>query len=195
MLPSRRPISYLLMVNTFKLEISLTLGWPWPGLWSWPQLRKHFLQCKLDLVPMTLILKFEVDKVKRYHHSKIRGGYLYSQVVFVSHRNPWISTKSADFKNCFPDVALLEVEGEMRIFSNFDGNPRISSKIREFQVKISRFWWKSTDFHENPQISVDFAINLVKLTFSFHSRVRIQRGNIFFQPKSMDFSIIHISPL
>ena len=50
------------------------------------------------------------------------------------------------------------------------------------------------DFGKNPQILVDFGINLLKLTFSFHSRVRIQGRNIFFQPKSMDFSIIHISP-
>ena len=54
-------------------------------------------------------------------------------------RNPWISTKSVDFQNCFPDVALLKVEREMRIFSDFDGNPGISSKICGFHAKIHGF--------------------------------------------------------
>ena len=55
-------------------------------------------------------------------------------------RNLWISTKSMDFQtNCFHDVALLEVEREMRIFSNFDGNLWILSKIHRFHAKICGF--------------------------------------------------------
>ena len=56
---------------------------------------------------------------------------------------------------------------------DYDKNPQI-------MMKIHGLWQKSADYGENPQILVDFGINLVKLIFSFHSRVRIQGGNIFF---------------
>ena len=38
---------------------------------------------------------------------------------------------------------------------------------------------------------MDFDLKLVKLTFSFHSRVRIQGGNIFYS-KSADFQKLQI---
>ena len=56
--------------------------------------------------------------------------------------NLQISTKYVDFQNCFPDVALFEVEREMRIFSNFD-------KIHGFQAKSVDFEDSAASRHQN----------------------------------------------
>ena len=62
--------------------------------------------------------------------------------------------KSVDFikTKCFPDVDLLEVEREMRILSNFDGNPWISSKNPWILNKICRFQGNPQIFVPNPHI-------------------------------------------
>ena len=85
-----------------------------------------------------------------------------------------------------------------------------SLKTADFS-KICRFWdrfylrkhrihWKSTKMHQNPwifaknqiftkkpRILVDFGLEVVKLTNSFHSRVRTRGGHINFFPWNLLF--------
>ena len=72
----------------FDSGMTLTLKWPWPwddldldhhintSSWSYPKnlvsnsQNKHFYQSDLDLHPMTLVLKLDLDMVKILYHTK-----------------------------------------------------------------------------------------------------------------------------
>ena len=77
-------------------------------------------------------------------------------------RNLWVSTKSVDFQNCFPDVALLEVERNEDFFLIWIEIRGFQAKSADFMLKSTAFQYfelstpksahKSTDFTRNPRI-------------------------------------------
>ena len=110
--------------------------------------------------------------------------------------------KSADFGQIFgrnPQISKIHkihrfLAENLQILAE---NPWISNGFLSQNIHISKNPWNLWILAKNPQISwilVNSGLKLAKLTISFHSRVKIQGGNIFFQPKSMDFSKIHIFP-
>ena len=70
--------------NDLDLQVTLTFKWPWPILWPQPNLLlirtmklvnymqkiSIFYHCDLELDPMTLIFKLDLDMMMTYLHTK-----------------------------------------------------------------------------------------------------------------------------
>ena len=98
------------------------------------------------------------------------------------HWNPWISMVLVDF-------------GWKTTFLSQPSRGQDQMTWKPLKLINHRFWKKSMEFGKTPQILVNSGLKLVKLTISFHSRGKIQRGNIIFlkihgfQWKSTDFNL------